>query len=113
MKAPDRRFRDSSVWRKRIAPSIRARDVWCRMCALLGKRVVGSEVDHIHRCGNDRFLQRSPDNLQLLCRPCHQLKTQWEMGDTSKPMLVGYDVSGWPITWMRPPKPVDRGPTMA
>lgn len=48
----------------------------CQNCLLTGKYTPGKEVDHIipkSEGGTD-----SPDNLQLLCIPCHRKKTAEE-----------------------------------
>lgn len=57
----------------------------CAACLdwFMGKEV---EVDHIVPCGNLKddpgaFIQRlycEPKDLQILCKPCHQVKTQQE-----------------------------------
>jgi hypothetical protein len=72
---------------------------------MVGKVTPATEIDHIHPPGADAFLQRSEANLWGLCRPCHQMKTRWQQGDTSKPLQLGMGADGWPIEWHLPPVP--------
>ena len=55
----------------------------CRSCAAEGRAVAAVELDHIrplHR-GGDAI---APDNLQPLCRPCHEAKTLAERPPADK-----------------------------
>lgn len=61
-------------WRKLRVMHL-ASEPLCRMCRMMGKLIPGNEVDHIVplAIGGARF---DGGNLQTLCRPCHQQKTQ-------------------------------------
>lgn len=70
----------------------------CRTCTAEGRVTVATHVDHIKpkaKGGTDE-----PSNLQPLCAPCHDAKTDREnveaRGGTYRPRLeIGPD--GWPI----------------
>ena len=51
-------------------------------CCINGPRCTGTatEVDHIHPGDN-----HNPTNLQAVCHPCHQAKTQQEAAAARKP----------------------------
>lgn len=63
-------------WRK-LRDQVMRRDKWlCQECLRQGRATPAHAVDHIvnkAEGGSD-----SPDNLQALCRTCHQAKTQQE-----------------------------------
>jgi 5-methylcytosine-specific restriction protein A len=64
----------------------------CQACLRKGRPTPGNHVDHINpkaKGGTDE-----PDNLELLCRPCHDRKTIREKGHKPKPTT---GLSGWPI----------------
>lgn len=72
-------------WRK-LRAAVMERDKWlCQACQRQGRATPAYAVDHIvnkAEGGDD-----SPGNLEALCRPCHQQKTQQEatraqQGDT-------------------------------
>ena len=106
---PDRRFRNSRLWKDYISPRTLAAEPLCRHCRLLGVVTAATEVDHIHRPHGDQVLQRHPQNLQPLCNPCHVRKSNWERGDTSRPLVLGHTADGWPVTWTLPAKPAGEG----
>lgn len=64
----------------------------CQHCLPKGRVRVGNQCDHIKpkaQGGTDDL-----DNLQLLCRPCHDRKSLRDRGYRVKPS-TGAD--GWPI----------------
>lgn len=65
-----------SRWRK-LRQAVMERDRWlCQACKRRGRVTPAAMVDHIvpkAEGGGD-----SPENLEALCRPCHQDKTQQE-----------------------------------
>lgn len=66
----------------------------CRMCKALG-RIVGAEiVDHIvpHR-GNQEIFE-DPENLQSLCKACHDRHKQRQ---EKSGVLVGHSADGMPV----------------
>lgn len=85
-------------WRKTRALILRIDKYLCQSCLAKGRTTAAAEVDHIvpkHKGGTDEA-----DNLQSLCKPCHQDKTQSEaaeaLGQTYQPRVtIGRD--GWPV----------------
>ncbi len=63
----------------------------CQVCKRAGRSTLAAEVDHIvpkAKGGTD-----DDDNLQAICKPCHQLKTLADEGKRPLP-VIGAD--GWP-----------------
>jgi 5-methylcytosine-specific restriction protein A len=52
----------------------------CRLCAEAGLIVAGQVVDHITPHRGVEALRLARDNLQTLCKPCHDRKTATEDG---------------------------------
>jgi len=75
------KFYKSKPWRK-LRQFILSREPLCRSCKKQGKYVSATVVDHIKpiRLGGDRM---SEDNLQPLCRSCHNSKTAKESNETN------------------------------
>ena len=67
------------VWTDDLRPNQLLREPWCRECARRGIHTRATVVDHIqpHRGNWIRFIDR--DNLQSLCKSCHDRKTALEM----------------------------------
>ena len=67
------------VWTDDLRPNQLLREPWCRECARRGIHTRATVVDHIqpHRGNWTRFIDR--DNLQSLCKSCHDRKTALEM----------------------------------
>ncbi len=66
----------------------------CAMCAKLARVTPATIADHIraHRGNEELFFD--PENLQSLCKPCHDgAKQQYEKSGT----LRGCDTSGMPL----------------
>ena len=67
-------------------------DHLCQACLAKGRVTAANQVDHIvpkAKQGTDDL-----DNLQSLCKPCHDAKTIIDNG--GKPRLT-YGADGWPI----------------
>lgn len=66
----------------------------CRFCQQLGHPTPATVVDHIKPHKGDAELFHDPDNLQSLCKPCHDRHKQRQerSGD-----LVGGDINGVPF----------------
>lgn len=81
------------AWRQiRELVKSRARGL-CEQCRKVGKYNIGTDCDHIKAKalgGTDAL-----DNLQWLCRQCHEAKTARETTGGSIPM--GCDKSGMPV----------------
>ncbi|KQQ93637.1 HNH endonuclease [Massilia sp. Leaf139] len=74
----------------------------CQVCKKDGRVTVAYAVDHIVSKANAARLRWTseqvdhPSNLQAICRPCHDVKTQEEQGKAKhKPVRIGID--GFPI----------------
>lgn len=66
----------------------------CCMCARLEKITAATVADHIKAHRGDETLFFDPDNLQSLCKPCHDgAKQQLEKSGT----LRGCGVDGMPL----------------
>jgi len=66
-------FYNSTQWRK-VRKQILKRDGGiCNRCGGVSKRMI---VDHIIPLEIDYSLRLRYDNLQTLCNPCHNIKTQ-------------------------------------
>jgi 5-methylcytosine-specific restriction protein A len=66
----------------------------CQSCRKQGRATIAQAVDHIiskAKGGTDDL-----DNLQCLCNPCHDTKTQEEQGKTLR-VKVEISEDGWPV----------------
>ena len=77
-------------WRK-IRPVVLEGEPLCRLCAAAGYTVGATTVDHIVPLGSGGT--DDWDNLQPLCRPCHDKKT---LEENKRAVPVGVD--GWPYS---------------
>jgi len=48
----------------------------CRNCLAMDKVNIGNQVDHIQPAEDNPELFWNPENLQVLCRKCHAIKTR-------------------------------------
>lgn len=66
------------VWTDELRPTQLLREPWCRECAKRGIRTRATVVDHVdpHQGDWTKFIDR--DNLQSLCKHCHDRKTALE-----------------------------------
>ena len=69
------------VWTDDLRPAQLLREPWCRECARRGVRTRATVVDHVepHRGDWTKFINR--DNLQSLCKRCHDQKTAREQAE--------------------------------
>ena len=68
-----------------LRKSILARDCeLCQVCFAAGRVTLAREVDHI--VSKEMGGSNDPSNLQSICKPCHQLKTQIEAAHGSRPI---------------------------
>lgn len=66
------------IWVDDLRPGQLLREPWCRECAKRGIRTRATVVDHVdpHQGDWAKFIDR--DNLQSLCKRCHDRKTAKE-----------------------------------
>lgn len=65
----------------------------CEICAARGMTVVAAEVHHKTPIkAGGRLLDQ--ENMQSLCKSCHQIMTKSELGQAVR---RGCDENGWPI----------------
>lgn len=66
------KFRNSRLWKDKIRPYILARDGYlCQECKRKGKINHGKEVHHKKPLHAHWELRADEDNLEALCRECH------------------------------------------
>ena len=71
---------------------IMARDCgMCQPCKRKGQISIGTEVDHITAISNGG--SNDDENLEVICRQCHNAKTDEDLGYRHKPTI---GVDGWP-----------------
>lgn len=66
----------------------------CRMCKAKGLVTLAEEIDHVvplHKYQGDD--PHAPENLQPLCKPCHQDKTVQDVGYKTRTRIR---IDGWP-----------------
>ena len=80
-------------WRNARA-FVLAREPLCRMCLELGRTVPATVVDHIKAHKGDLDLFNDLDNLQPLCKPCHDRHAQRR--DRGR-ATVAFGVDGRPV----------------
>jgi 5-methylcytosine-specific restriction endonuclease McrA len=95
-----KRWYDLSIWRKSLRPAQLRRQPLCEYCLKRELTVVAQVVDHITPHQGDWSLFRDPDNLQSLCKSCHDgAKQAQERGS----LLRGCGTDGLPLdpnhTW--------------
>jgi len=69
-----------------------ANEPLCRLCKAKGKTRAATTPDHIVPLalgGKD-----TDDNIQCLCKSCHEIKTADDLGYKNRPKI---GVDGWPI----------------
>ena len=69
----------SSVRWQKFRAWVRAERVLCERCRAAGRTTVGTHVHHLVDPRDDPALALDPDNVQLLCLPCHN-RTHGEQG---------------------------------
>jgi 5-methylcytosine-specific restriction endonuclease McrA len=66
----------------------------CRYCGAMGWTVPATTVDHVTPHKGDRNLAFDADNLQSLCKDCHDRHAQAK--DKGQP-VAGCDADGYPL----------------
>lgn len=82
------------VWRKQLRPAQLAKEPLCRMCAAKGKTTAATVVDHIKPHRGDLYTFADPDNLQSLCKTCHDSEKQ---SDEIRGYSKACGIDGWPL----------------
>jgi 5-methylcytosine-specific restriction protein A len=94
-----RRLYKLAIWHKRLRPQKLAQDPLCERCQRLGKVTAATVVNHKQPHRGDYSLFTDRDNLESVCKPCHDRHAQAdEIRGYSKD--VGAD--GWPIDGRHP-----------
>lgn len=68
------RLYGTAAWQKMRLAQL-AREPLCKACTARGHIVPATVVDHVRRHGNDVNRFFDANNLQSLCKPCHDHKT--------------------------------------
>ncbi|QRQ99703.1 HNH endonuclease signature motif containing protein [Dyadobacter sandarakinus] len=78
-----RKIRDSRRWRDEVRPAQLRRKPECQECERQDRLTLATQVDHIIPLeqGGAAF---EPDNLQSLCKRCHDAKTAVENRERMK-----------------------------
>lgn len=69
------------IWLDQLRPAQLLREPFCRECAKRGIRTPATVVDHIVPHRGNWALFSNPENLQSLCKTCHDRKTALERGE--------------------------------
>lgn len=84
-----------TAWEK-LRKVILARDKHlCQPCRRAGRVKVGSQVDH--RTPKAKGGTDDPENLEVICEPCHRVKSAAESGSPLK-RKVAIGLDGWPVS---------------
>lgn len=84
---------DRSEWKRLRREQLREEPL-CVFCNRVGRTIPATVVDHIKPHRGDETLFFDPDNLQSLCKCCHDAtKQRFEKSGT----LAGSDVAGIPL----------------
>ena len=67
-----------SKWWRKIRLYILANDPFCVACLSNNIYEASVVVDHVKPHKGDKLIFNDPDNLQALCKPCHDRKTAYE-----------------------------------
>lgn len=90
---PWRALYNTKAWHRLRWHQLQAEPL-CRLCAQLGSTTAATVVDHIVPHKGDHGLFHDPDNLQSLCKTCHDsVKQRQEV----RGVLVGCDAAGAPL----------------
>lgn len=87
------RLYDSAQWDKLREWQL-SREPLCQFCRAQEFVVIADIVDHIRPHKGDRALFFDPDNLQSLCKTCHDsTKKRIELGQ----QVIEFGSDGWPL----------------
>ena len=90
---PARWVYKTALWERMRQTQLRSEPL-CRYCGQIGDITPATVVDHIKPHKGQRVLAFDQDNLQSLCKPCHDKWAQAK--DNGKP-IAGVDADGFPI----------------
>lgn len=93
-----RHLYDSALW-KRMRRLQLIEHPLCAYCARLGAVTAATVADHIKPHRGDIALFYDSDNLQSLCKPCHDRIKQIE---EAHGVQIGSDLSGVPLDSSHP-----------
>ncbi|MEH6477101.1 MAG: HNH endonuclease signature motif containing protein [Sneathiella sp.] len=85
-------------WQKLRDEQLRVEPL-CRYCTQMNRTTAADTVDHIEPHRGDETLAFDPDNLQSLCKPCHDVHA--DAKDRGK-IMAGCDVNGLPVDAAHP-----------
>lgn len=83
----------TDLWRRLRLQQLRTEPL-CRYCRTMGRVEAATVVDHVRPHRGERDLAFDPDNLQSLCKPCHDRHAQAK--DRGEP-VAGCDARGMPL----------------
>lgn len=72
---------NKDIWKHELRPAQLLREPFCRECAKRGIRTRATVVDHVIPFRGDWLLFVDPNNLQSLCKTCHDRKTALEQAE--------------------------------
>jgi 5-methylcytosine-specific restriction protein A len=87
------RLYNTAHWKRLRALQLREHPL-CEYCTQLGLTVLATVADHVKPHGGDTALFYDAQNLQSLCKACHDKAKQIEEAHGVK---IGSDVSGLPM----------------
>ena len=73
-----------SVWREELRPAQLLKEPFCRHCRENSLRVRATVVDHVVPHRGNIALFADPENLQSLCKRCHDRKSMRERQERQK-----------------------------
>lgn len=87
------------IWRDRLQPDQLISEPLCTYCKKVGKYIEATVVNHIIPHKGDMILFTDPDNLESVCKSCHD-------GTIQKAETKGYHsmigADGWPMDVKHP-----------
>ena len=90
-----------AVWHRVLRPHQLAKEPTCCRCRAAGKIVAATVVNHVVPHKGDMRLFSDPDNLESVCKPCHdgEIQHQERTGTTYSSATAG---SGEPVDQEHP-----------
>lgn len=89
---------NSTLWQSMRRDQLQQEPL-CRYCTQQGDITPATVVDHIEPHRGDEAKAFDPDNLQSLCKPCHDVHA--DAKDRGK-VMAGCDAAGFPIDAAHP-----------
>ena len=87
------------LWRNVLRPAQLAKEPTCRICRSKGRTTAATVADHVIPHRGEWSLFADPDNLQSLCKPCHDSEKQ---ADERRGYSLACGVDGWPLDRKHP-----------